>query len=248
MEVLRPRIAALGGAPGPGASARRRARVKRLTTALVLGSVAFNYGAAVGWLVSGDGWFLSLLAPSMSGLALVAALDVGVWLYYDGRRRWSRRPQMRTVAEPRYVAPVVYGLVYAWFESGYVGNLVDTSSLEYRIFYLAAMALPFYTKNLPLWVADALLAVTAEDVGFWAFRFWLPDQWAWYYPTVLHVPLLDVAAAAVIPLLYWWALARGKGRQAKAALAQVPGTGSRRAAIRPASRTRPARTLAAGTA
>jgi hypothetical protein len=208
MALLQWGVVVARGTP-EGARGGSRARVKHLTNILVFGSIGVNYLAATGWLLSGDPRFQAFLAPSLSELAFVAALDVGVWAYYDGRRHWKRRPPIRAVAEPRYIAPVVYGVAYAWLESTYISNFVSTSSAEYRVLYLAAMSLPFYTRNFPLWVADALVAVTAEDLGFWAFRVWLPDQWAWYYPTIFHIPVLDVLAIAVIPVLYWWVQARG---------------------------------------
>jgi hypothetical protein len=201
----------VGGSPGGQTGdrgSRKRTRVRRLTTYLIFGSVGLNYAAAFGWLLTGDPALLGLLAPSMAELACVAALDVGVWYYYDGRRLWSRGPSLHAVTEPRVLAPILYGLVYAWLEQGYIGTFVDTSTAEYRAFYLAAIALPFFSRNLLLWLADALVALTTEDLGFWTFKFWLPGQWSWYYPTFMHVPLLDLFAIAVVPVLYWWVHAR----------------------------------------
>jgi hypothetical protein len=224
LEVLSRTIARQAGERRPAPDGRRtRTRVKRLTTFLIFGSIGVNYTAAIGWLITRDSALLSLLAPSMVGLAGVAALDMGVWYYYDGRLLWRRLPSARAVAEPRVLAPVLYGLVYAWLEQGYIATFASTATVEYRAFYLAALILPFYSRNLMLWLADALAALTTEDLAFWAFKFWLPGQWAWYYPTFMHVPLLDLLALGVVPLLYWWVhrrelrWSRGPGASAECA-------------------------------
>ena len=133
----------------------------------------------------------------MAALFILAFVDACVWYRY----RKGGLP-VRIVAEPHCLGPLFYGLACAWIESAYVSPFIDMSTLAYRSVFVLVMCSPFANRDPKIWIADSLLALTSEDVGFWVFKGWLPGPWAWYYPTVFHVPLLDLLAIPSIVLLY----------------------------------------------
>ncbi len=88
--------------------------------------------------------------------------------------------------------------------------VASPSEYFYRLIYIAALFLPFASRNYWRWFACGTSAMVVEDASYWAFDYWktgaLPVQWAWYYPVWSNIPLLYF----IIPLVFYsyW---RGKG-------------------------------------
>jgi len=73
----------------------------------------------------------------------------------------------------------------------------------YRIIYIFMLTFPFISKNIYLWIGDAVLCMFIQDVTYWAYLHEIPGQWAWYYPVVDSFPLLYPIAVVIVVLAYW---------------------------------------------
>jgi hypothetical protein len=91
------------------------------------------------------------------------------------------------------------GITYGIIETYVPSNQIPV----YRILYILMLSLPFISRNLWLWLGDAVLCMFVQDVTYWLYIGEKPWQWAWYYPVVDSFPLLYPIAVIVVILAYW---------------------------------------------
>ena len=80
----------------------------------------------------------------------------------------------------------------------------------YRIIYIVMLAFPFISRNLWLWLSDAITCMLVQDITFWIYLRELPKQWAWYYPVYNHIPLLYLVAIPLAVYSYVMAIREGE--------------------------------------
>jgi len=91
------------------------------------------------------------------------------------------------------------GITYGIIETYVPGNQIPI----YRVLYILMLSLPFISRNLWLWLGDAVLCMFVQDMTYWVYIGEKPYQWAWYYPVVDGLPLLYVPAVIIVIVAYW---------------------------------------------
>ena len=94
-----------------------------------------------------------------------------------------------------------FAVLYAIFEATvpfweYMGDL------EYRAYYFSVFFVAMASRNIRIWFANFFASMTLEDVFYWVIKREAPFQYAWYYPVLYHIPLVDIVGAVVAAVLY----------------------------------------------
>lgn len=79
----------------------------------------------------------------------------------------------------------------------------------YRIIYIFMLVFPFISRNIYLWIGDAVLCMFIQDLTYWLYIGQKPVQWAWYYPVIDHFPLLYPIAIIIVVFCYYKAYREG---------------------------------------
>jgi len=96
---------------------------------------------------------------------------------------------------------LLFGMVYAILEVN-VPFYKYIPSLDYRIFYFVIFAVAMISVNYRVWFANFMLSMAFEDVSYWLIKDQLPFSYAWYYPVVDHIPIVDIIEGVLAVMFY----------------------------------------------
>ena len=95
----------------------------------------------------------------------------------------------------------LFGVIYAIYEVN-VPFYKYIPCLDYRILYFFIFLAATVSVNIRIWLANFFASMVVEDLSYWLIKDQLPFQYAWYYPVVDHIPLVDVVEGALALYLY----------------------------------------------
>jgi len=96
---------------------------------------------------------------------------------------------------------LLFGMVYAILEVN-VPFYKYIPCLNYRIFYFVIFAVAMISVNYRVWFANFMLSMAFEDVSYWLIKDQLPFSYAWYYPVVGHIPIVDIVEGVLAVIFY----------------------------------------------
>ena len=96
---------------------------------------------------------------------------------------------------------VAFAILYAIFEVKFP-FWKYMSDLEYRAYYFSVFFVAMATQDIRTWFANFFASMTLEDVFYWVIKWEAPFQYAWYYPVLYHIPLVDIAGGTLAIFLY----------------------------------------------
>ena len=96
---------------------------------------------------------------------------------------------------------LLFGMVYAILEVN-VPFYKYIPSFDYRIFYFIIFAIATISVNYRVWFANFMLSMAFEDVSYWLMKDQLPFSYAWYYPVVGHIPIVDIVEGVIAVIFY----------------------------------------------
>jgi len=96
---------------------------------------------------------------------------------------------------------VLFGIMYSIIEVNVPFDRYISHN-EYVVLYYLIFIIGSITPNIRIWVANAFLSVSMEDIWYWVIKGQTPFSYAWYYPVYYVVPIVDVIEIVISVLLY----------------------------------------------
>ncbi len=98
---------------------------------------------------------------------------------------------------------LLFGITYAILEVN-VPIYKYIPTLDYRIFYFVLFIFATISTNYYIWLGNFMLSMAFEDVSYWLIKNQLPFSYAWYYPVVDHIPIVDVIELIIVVVSYYF--------------------------------------------
>jgi len=105
------------------------------------------------------------------------------------------------------IKSLLFGITYAVFEVN-VPFYKYIPDFEYRILYFTIFIIVAISTNYLVWLGNFMFSIIIEDTSYWLLKAQLPFSYAWYYPVIDHIPIIDIAESILATIFYIYALKR----------------------------------------